>query len=416
MISVCVIAIGDELLNGFTLDTNTQWVKEKLSKTEAVVVKSTIVPDNELLIVDELANSLMKEYDFIIISGGLGPTHDDITKKTLSDFLKLPLLYNQNYLEDLKKRFGYSSQSSTNDIKKRREMIFSQALILDKFTPIYNKLGTALGMLGKQNNSTIIVLPGVPKEFKQMFQDNIIPCYIPYSKVDPVVTLKTIGITESKLYIMLESIISRSEGKYKFSFLPHFSGVNIRISKLNNSSMNNEFILSLKNKLGIYYYGQNNDTLDSILSQLLIKKNIKISLAESCTGGLLSKKLTDLSGSSKYFIGSVIAYSNKIKNQFLNVPNEVLINEGAVSSKTALIMSDSIMKIFKTDIGVSITGISGPEGSSPEKPLGLYYISIKHRSDHFYKKFIFKIKDRSIHREVVSNTALNLIRLTLDKL
>ena len=416
MISVCIIAIGDELLNGFTIDTNSQWLKKKISSANARVVRSVIVPDQESSISNELENSLIKKYDFIIITGGLGPTHDDITKQTLSSFLELSLFADKEYLEKLRDRFKKHSKVSDNNDEKimRDSMLASQSFVLDGFNPISNKLGTALGMIGKKNNSTIIVLPGVPKELKQMFTDSIIPDYFPSSKKHSVITLKTTGITESKLYLMLEDIICQNINNFKFSFLPHFSGVNIRVLKLNNKELDQKLIDNLKNKLGFYYYGQDNDTLDSIVSTLLLKNNITISVAESCTGGLLSKKLTDFSGSSKYLIGSIIAYSDQIKKKFLEVPKDILDDKGAVSSDVALIMSNNIMKSFNSDMGVSITGISGPNGGTLEKPVGLYYISIKYCKKHLFKKFIFNIKDRDIHRQVVANTALNLIRLVLE--
>tara|TARA_Y100001970_G_scaffold293051_1_gene437426 strand:- start:639 stop:1895 length:1257 start_codon:yes stop_codon:yes gene_type:complete len=417
MISVCIIAIGDELLNGFTLDTNTQWLKEKISSTNATVVRSVIIPDKESSISNELDNSLMKKYDFIIITGGLGPTHDDITKQTLSDFLELPLSADEEHLGNLRNQFKKLLKVSDDTAERtmRDNMLASQSFVLDGFNPIDNKLGTALGMMGKENNSTIIVLPGVPKELKQMFRDSVLPNHFPSSKNRSVITLKTTGITESKLYLMLEDSIYENRKNFKFSFLPHFSGVNIRIIELNDNELDQNLIDHLKNKLGSYYYGQNNDTLDSIVSALLLKNNITISVAESCTGGLLSKKLTDYSGSSKYLIGSVVAYSNKIKRELLNVPKDILDSKGAVSSDVALIMSDNVTKLFNSDIGVSITGISGPGGGTVDKPIGLYYISLKYGEKHSFKKFIFNIEDRTLHREVVSNTALNLIRLILDE-
>ena len=419
MMSACIIAIGDELLNGFTLDTNTQWLKEELSKSNVNVTKSIIIPDDEIFISHELKKTLDEDYDFIIFSGGLGPTHDDITKKTLSNFFRLPLVSDQEYLKNLRKRFKNHIKDSkkttkVKELNKLDSMIESQSLILDSFNPMENKLGTALGMIGKFNNSQIIVLPGVPKELKQMFKDNIMSDFIPLKSSIPMITLKTTGITESKLYILLENFIFKNKQKLKFSFLPHFTGVNIRISTLDDSSLNDVIIQEVKEKIGTYYYGKNNESLNSIVSSLLIKKKITISIAESCTGGLLSKKLTDFSGSSKYLIGSIVAYSNNVKNEILKVPDDILINKGAVSAETALIMSDNVMKLFNTDMGISITGISGPSGESSEKPLGLYYISIKYGDDHFFKKFIFNINEREVHREVASNTALNLIRLALD--
>ena len=421
MKSACVIAIGDELLNGFTVESNTQWIKEELSKTNVNVLKSIILPDFESSILKELEKIINENYDFLVISGGLGPTHDDITKSVLSNFFKSPLTIDEEHQKKIKKRFGslyekYKEKAKAHKIKKIQEMLSSQSMILKDFKPINNKFGTALGMLGEFKNTKVIVLPRVPKELKQMFRDEIIANYTSEKESSSVITLKTTGITESKLYLLLENVVSKNKKNFKFSFLPHFSGVNLRVLKLNKDGFMDTMINDLKEKITPYFYGQNHDTLESVVSNLLIKKNIKISIAESCTGGLLSKKLTDFSGSSKYMLGSVIAYSDDIKNSLLKVPNKILIENGAVSYETALIMSESVARIFNADLGISITGISGPSGGNDQKPIGLYYISIKNNENHFSKKFIFNINDRLIHREVAASTALNLIRLNLERL
>jgi len=286
-------------------------------------------------------------------------------------------------------------------------------MLIKGFKGIENRYGTALGMIGVHQKSKIIVLPGVPKELKQMFKDEFIDKYIKMDKDSSIVTLKTTGITESKLYLILKDIIDQNKNNFKISFLPHFYGVNVRILKINNLCSMNRMITILKNTMKHYYYGQDEDSIESTVSQMLINNDTKISVAESCTGGLLSKKLTDFNGSSKYMIGSVVAYSNNIKNEILKVPKKILFKNGAVSAEVALSMSNNVTNVFNTDIGVSITGISGPTGGSNEKPVGLYFISIKSDKEHFYRKFIFNVNDRDLHREVAASTALNLIRLHL---
>jgi len=170
-----------------------------------------------------------------------------------------------------------------------------------------------------------------------------------------------------------------------------------------------------KQLLGKYYYGCNDDTLEKVVAKKISSIGLTVSVAESCTGGLLTKKLTDSSGSSKFLRGSLVAYSNDIKEKVLGIPKKIIDEEGAVSEKVALEMSNNISRDFETDLGISITGISGPTGGTSAKPVGLYYISIKHKDMHFVKRFLFSVNDRNIHRNVVANTALNMIRLFLDK-
>ena len=408
MKSACIIAIGDELLNGFTSDTNSQWIKEQLIDYDLEVVKSVVVPDDEKSINDEVLSSL--SFDIVFILGGLGPTHDDITKLVLSKTLNLSLKIDQVYKKKLINRF----KNRFKNIDSIKKTLDSQCLILENFTSIDNSIGTALGITGKVKKTRFFVLPGVPKELKQMFTDIILPDYFTINKSLNIHTLKTTGITESKLYLLLKKNIQDNKNKYKFSFLPHFSGVNIRISAKEKQKNLKYIVNQIRVKLGSYIYGDNDDKLEYVTSKKLIDKKLSISIAESCTGGLLTKKLTDYSGSSKYLIGSIIAYSNNIKKNILKIPLDILNKKGAVSKEVALEMSKNISRDYRSDLGVSITGISGPTGGTETKPLGLYYISIKHKDVHFAKKFIFNVNDRITHREVAANTALNMIRLFLD--
>ena len=417
MISASIIAIGDELLNGFTIDTNSQWIKEKLQKYRIILNKSLIIPDSKESIFKELENCLNQKVNFIFISGGLGPTHDDITKRTLSEYFDVPLVINEQHLSFLKKKFHKIIKQNTklDAFNKIEKGIRTQAEILEGFEPITNSIGTALGMTGEINKTRIFVLPGVPKELKNMIEESILPNYLILDPSLPVKTLKTTGITESNLFVQIEDIIHSNKSKFKFSILPHFTGVNIRITQLKEELSINNIIKKLLDQLNEFCYGYDNDTIEEVTSNLLARNNITLSIAESCTGGLITKKITDTSGSSKFLKGSIVAYSNEIKNSILKVPNDILNNYGAVSSEVALSMAKNIARYFKTDLGVSITGISGPSGGSKEKPVGLYYIGISFGEHHFSKKFITGINDRKTNREISSDTALNLIRLTIRK-
>ena len=418
MISASIIAIGDELLNGFTIDTNSQWIKERLQNYRLTFNKSVIIPDSKQIISQELENCLNQKVDFIFISGGLGPTHDDITKKTLSEYFDLALVVNEPYLSFLKKKFHkLIKQNTKSDIlDKVEEGIITQAEILEDFDPISNSIGTALGMTGKINKTRIFVLPGVPKEFKNMVEETIIPNYLDAKpKSFPVRTLKTTGITESSLFTQIEDIIYKNKNKFKFSILPHFTGVNVRVTQLEEKESIDDVEKELLGKLNEFCYGYNGDTIQRAVYELLVENDITVSIAESCTGGLIAKKITDIDGSSNIFHGGVVAYSNQIKNLILKVPNNLLNEYGAVNGEVASLMAKNVAKYFKSDLGVSVTGISGPDGGTDNKPVGLYYVGISFKDQHFSKKFISKINDREINREISSDTALNLIRLTVKK-
>ena len=406
MKTASIIAIGNELLDGFTLDTNSQWLKEKLSNYNLEVTKSIIIPDKDEIIKKEIASSF--DYDFVFISGGLGPTHDDITKKSIAEALNLNLDIDKSYRNKLIERYPHIK---INDMISNT--LDSQCLVISGFDGIYNKIGTALGLTGEINKTRFFILPGVPREFKNMTLDEILPLFFSKNEEPTNYILKTAGITESKLYSNLEDYIKSHKNKFEFSFLPHFTGVDIRVKFKGNRLP--EVLKELRELLGNYCYACNDNTLEQVVSKKISSSGLTISVAESCTGGLLTKKLTDFSGSSKFLKGSIVAYSNDIKENVLGVSKEIIDRKGAVSEEIALEMSNNISRDFKTDLGISITGISGPTGGTKTKPVGLYYIGIKHKNIHFAKRFLSSVNDRAIHREVVATTALNMIRLFLDK-
>ena len=414
MKSVVIIAIGDELVNGFTLDTNSHWLKEELQKFNLSINKSINIPDSKNIISLQVKNCLAENVDYVFISGGLGPTHDDITKNTLSEYFNLPLENNNEHLMFLNKKFSNTSKKIQISEKVKISMK-TQSEILKGFTPIPNNLGTALGMTSLINNTRIFILPGVPVEYKEMIKNHIIPNFFKSGPSSfPILTLKTTGITESRLFNLIEDIIIRSKTAFKFSILPHFTGVNVRITQLTKEVSINQVKEEVLNKLGMYCYGYDDENLKDVVCSLLSDKQITLSIAESCTGGLISKKVTDIPGSSKILQGSLVAYSNNIKSSILKVPNDTIEKYGAVSRQVAEIMAKNIADYFKTDLGLSITGISGPDGGSIEKPVGLYYIGYYFKGKTYSEKFLSKINDREINRDISSETALNLIRLRID--
>ena len=414
MVNICIIAIGDELLNGFTVDTNSQWIKIFFSDFDIKIQKSIIISDTKKAIKSELDSCLAKKYDYIFISGGLGPTHDDLTKESISEYLDRPLIIDQEYFEILKQKFSghYKTDLTAKQIEDIDNSIKTQAQILENSDSISNSIGTALGMTFIERNTRVFVLPGVPKELKDMIKRVITPEYFSKKATKQIKTLKTTGITETNLFNLLKDIV-HADQTFKFSFLPHFTGVNIRIEG-DDDNLFNKTIRKIKGKLNNFYYGSDEETIESIVSDLLIKHKLSLSIAESCTGGLISKKITDISGSSSYFKGSVIAYSNNIKKEILGVSVNLLDKYGAVSKEVAIEMCNNVAMHFKTDIGLSITGISGPSGGSKDKPIGLYYIGLFFKGEIIAKKFVNNMNDRFLNREVASSTALNFIRLKLE--
>jgi len=402
-----VITIGNELLQGYTLDTNASWISSYLRDRDIEVSNRLTVGDSKQEIVSSLSYAINKiKINLIIITGGLGPTHDDITKDVLKEYFSTDFIIDKNYLSILKSKFVRINMRIPKNIS-------SQATYLKNSLPISNKNGTALGMQIVDNNVTILVLPGVPSEMKQMVQD--CDLFKTLKLKNKYYTIKTAGIYENKLYEILFKEI-KSNKNFKVAFLPNYSGVDIRLSRLSKISekLFSEFKHKIRKLIGKYIYSDSDELLEEVLGKKLNTLNLKLSIAESCTGGIISKKITNVPGASKYFLGSVIAYNNNIKKKILNVNKETIEKFGPVSEEVAIEMARGVLLITDSDISVATTGISGPDGGSDEKPIGLIYIAINYRNKNIVKKFNLP-SNRKIHREIASNIALNMIRLVINK-
>ena len=256
-------------------------------------------------------------------------------------------------------------------------------------------------------------MPGVPGEMKKMVKRYIIPNYIKTSPNENFITIKTAGIMESRLAEKVNGFIEKYSNSFQFAFLPHFNGVSFRISKSGGGGelqrVKNEFFQEMQP----YAYGINDDTLEGVLGEKLRDKKLTVAVAESCTGGLIGKRLTDTAGSSDYFLGSITAYSNQLKKSLLNVSEKTLEANGSVSEEAVLEMANGIRNNTKADIGLSTTGISGPGGGTEEKPVGLVYIGLVTPVKSIVKKYNFNF-GRHIHREMTATAALNITRLSLE--
>ena len=402
---VAIVSIGDELLNGFTVDTNSSWIARFVSDYNLLNVRHKItLRDDSESIKSSLDFLLSKKCSFIFITGGLGSTHDDITRNALNDYFKSELILDNKHILYLKDKYPSLSL----------EIIKNQSKILSLGKPIPNNRGTAIGMSIPFSGSHIFILPGVPLEMKNMINSYISPVYIEpyYDKKIRYITILTTGIYETKLHEILGDIINSHKEQFQVSFLPNYMGVKIRLTAIDGVTSLNNFRNQIVSKIDRFVFGFNDDTIEEKVANLLIKNNLTLAIAESCTGGYLSKRLTDVPGSSKFYIGSVIAYSNEIKKNILNVDDKILQEKGAVSKESATMLAENIRKKFKSDIGIATTGISGPDGGNQEKPVGLIYIAISTKGNEIVKKFNL-IPDRVKHRKSAVQVALNMLRLLI---
>ena len=404
--NACVLTIGDELLQGFTTDTNSSWLGMALLPYGINISKKITVGDDINSIIQESEKILDDNFEFFFVTGGLGPTHDDITKEAFCQLLNDELIFDEVYYSQLKEKFD-------KRLVKMPESNRSQAMLLKRAYSIPNNTGSALGMHILEKRTHIFILPGVPREMKEMVSSYIIPNYIGTTPEENYLTIKTAGVMESRLAELVKELMVKKSDSFRFAFLPHYNGVSFRIRKLseknNIQDVKNDFFTAMQP----YAYGINNDSLEGVLGEKLKDEKLTIAVAESCTGGLIGKRLTDIASSSEYFLGSITAYSNQMKTTLLNVSEEIINEHGAVSEQTALAMATGIKNKTEADIGLSTTGISGPGGGTETKPLGLVFIGLVTPEQSIVKKYKFPF-GRQIHREMTTTAALNITRLSLE--
>ena len=401
-----IITIGSELLNGSRLDTNAHWIAKNVILFGGEIISKSSILDNKDDIFMALDNFLNRDIDMIIITGGLGPTHDDITATSLYKYFNDKPVIDTLYFEDLKDRFAKKGFDISNLNK-------SQALIPSDGDIIPNQVGTARGLSFKSKKTKIIALPGVPSEMKSMMRNSIFPIIQDSSKLSlNYKILRTTGIYESELFSTLRSLIDQYSD-VDIAFLPSFLGVDIRVSSKNKTSYDT-FLKDVNQKIDGYIFSNNNASLEEVVAKTLIKNKISISTAESCTGGLIADRLTNISGVSAVYKGSIIAYSNDQKMKLLNVSQKILNTCGAVSEETAIDMAIGVQEKFSTNIGISTTGIAGPEGGTNAKPIGLVFIGLAYNGHSKAYKFNFS-HDRISNKMITVQAALNLLRKNVEK-
>ena len=407
-----IITIGDEILYGHILDTNSKWLSKNLNELGVKTNKISTIGDNYIQIKDILESSI-KENDIIIFTGGLGPTNDDITKKCLNDFFKGKLITDNNTLFHIKKIFKKRNLDLT---KKNRD----QALVPDNCKVLHNKYGTAPGIAFEKDNKLVISLPGVPYEMKSLFEDKcsqIIKQKFSLSIIHHR-TIKTVGIGESWLSDLISEWEKNLDNTISLAYLPSIGRVKLRLTGRGNNLNKIKSAIDKEEKkvlpiLRKYIYGFDNEELESCVGNLLIKNKKTLSIAESCSGGYLSHLVTSIPGSSKYFSGSVVAYSNNIKINNLNVNKKNIEKFGAVSKEVVEEMATNVRKKFNSSIGISTSGIAGPSGGTENKPVGTVWIGYSDKNKTLSKKLLLTNR-RDINITLSSIGALNMARLSLE--
>jgi len=366
-----IITIGNELLRGNTLNTNAQFLGKELTRLGFSVRAQSACPDSPPAIQDALDRALCQA-DLVILSGGLGPTPDDVTREAIAEYFKRPLVFSKSQYHSIQQYYRRHGHAIPSQVRK-------EAYYPQKATPLVNRFGIALGFYLLSGKQLLIVLPGVPAELENMFRDQVVPLLKRYFRrlaPKPLLVAKLTGISEPSIMTKLGHDFF--DNSFDFGIYPEAGQVTIRIYA-ERPTLLRCLRSKMKERLGEFIYAWDEITLTEITGRILARKKKTLSVAESCTGGLLASELTKIAGASRYFKGGMIAYSNQVKEE-LGISKSVLAAEGAVSKKVAAALAQNIRHLLKTDYGVGITGIAGPTGGTPAKPVGLVFISLADRT------------------------------------
>jgi nicotinamide-nucleotide amidase len=407
-----IISIGDELLYGQIMDTNSHWISQELDLLGVRVVHRTTVGDNRNDILAAFS-AAEKRANLVLITGGLGPTQDDLTKPLMAEYFGCPIV-----------EFPEAVQAVTEFFKRRgREM--TPLNILQGHLPsccryVPNEVGTAPGMWFEQNGCFWMSMPGVPHEMKKLMKDFILP-KLPTLFELPVIyhhVIKTVGIGESWLADLIKDWENSLPEHIRLAYLPSLGHVKLRLTAFgtDKTQLENEVedqIVTVMPLIEKYVYGFNEETLETAIGKLLKNAGKTLALAESCTGGYVSHLLTTVPGSSNYLLGSVIPYHNQFKEQILGVKAETLKSFGAVSEETVIEMARGVQRLFHSDFGLSTSGIAGPEGGTEEKPVGTVWISCA-GDDFVETKKLQLTQDRMLNIQLTAVAVLNLLRICFN--
>ncbi len=413
---IAILTIGDEICIGQIVNTNAAWIAEQCSRIGCAIVAHSTVGDDLPMILTEF-DRLGTMSDAVLITGGLGPTHDDRTKTAFVEYFNDSLVLHEHTLQRLKGFFA----SRNRELTERNR---GQALQPSKCEVLDNDTGTAPGMLmisdkPGQVGVFFVSMPGVPYEMKHLMERHVLPRLKALSKDSSITlhkTLLTTSIPESTLADMIgepDVFLSSDSATNTLAFLPSSSGVRLRVSVKAENRYTAESEVErietyLRSRVQRFIYGQEGETLAQSVAKKLIEQNATIAVAESCTGGMLGAALTEVRGSSAYFMGGMQVYSNQAKQDLLSVQLSTLTEHGAVSAECASELAQNVRQKLGTTYGISITGIAGPDGGTEAKPVGLVYISVATPQETRTHKFIFGV-DRQVNRERAVATAFSLL-------
>ena len=406
-----VITIGDEILYGQITDTNTQWLSAELSKIGIRTIRKSSVGDSEAQILQVL-HEAQSRADIILMTGGLGPTKDDITKKTLVKYFDTELAINEEALANVTEIFARRGFELT-------EINRQQALVPANATCLVNKVGTAPGMWIEHDGKIFASMPGVPHEMRWLMENSILPKLKTHFQT-PVIhhrMIKTVGIGESFLAERIEAWEDALPPHIRLAYLPGSGQVKLRLTATGSDlvTMENEVKAHVDTLLTLvpeYIYGFDGDELESVVGTMLLERNLTLATAESCTGGHVAHTVTRIPGSSRYFAGGVVAYSNDMKTSQLEVNSETIAQYGAVSEETVREMAENIRRITGAGVGVATSGIAGPDGGTEDKPVGTVWIAYADAGKTVAKKLQL-FRDRTLNIQLSTLLTLNLIRQNL---
>lgn len=408
-----LLTIGDEILYGQIVDTNSQWMSAALGNVGIRVIRKTTVGDIEEDIMKAFAEAEARA-DILLITGGLGPTSDDLTKPCLARYFNCGLRIHEEALAEVTAFFARRGRELT-------EVNRQQAALPECCEKITNKLGTAPGMWFERNGKVFMSMPGVPHEMKQMMTDDVVPRLVAKYKPDVIYhrVIRTIGLGESFLAEKISAWEKALPPHFKLAYLPSLGEVKLRLTSTGVSLENleretDELIVTLKERIGQFIYGYGEDPIEVVIGNTLRERKLTLAVAESCTGGYLSHMITSVPGSSDYFLGSMIPYAYEIKMRQLGVKPETLERNGAVSEPTIIEMANIVRAKFNTDIGVATSGIAGPGGATSDKPVGLVWIAYSDKFQTVTRKLQLST-DRAVNIRAASVAVLNLIRTCLPK-
>lgn len=412
-VKVEIITIGDEILIGQIVDTNSAWMSVELNKAGFEIVQITSVHDDAAHIVASLDLALERA-DVVLFTGGIGPTKDDITKQTLSRYFGMQLVFNDEVYKNIE-------QVLVNRSRAVNELTRTQAFVPDGCTVIQNRVGTAPVTWFEKNGKVIVSMPGVPNEMKHIMSTEVIPRLSQRYKTPTIIHKNVIvqGYPESALAMKIANWENALPADIHLAYLPNYGIIKLRLSGVSEDPLALEFsinqqIAGLTEILADAIVAYDDTPVEEMIGNLLTTKGMTLSTAESCTGGFIAHKITTVPGSSKYFKGSVVSYSNEVKVNVLNVLSDDIQLYGAVSRQVVEQMADNVRKLLKTDYALATSGIAGPDGGTAEKPVGLVWISVSSPKGVVSREFKFgNVRIQNIER--TAQTAMLMLKEVIEE-